>query len=152
MLTYNNRLNQSKDRIDDLERYASYFRGQNYFDGSHVAQNTLVFEAMQKHFNLLNQYQIDKWKSKGLSNQYLKTFGTIGDVLLNKPIKRMHVIFQGAGTLVQNENDIIAGGPIVNTYIVYKTSPKTINSNFVFRNCLFGAVRITNNTNSDTDK
>ena len=40
VLTYNNRLNQSKDRIDDLERYASYFRGKNYFDG---AQNTLVF-------------------------------------------------------------------------------------------------------------
>ena len=27
MLTYNNRINQSIDRIDDVERYASYFRG-----------------------------------------------------------------------------------------------------------------------------
>ena len=27
VLTCNNRLNQSKDAIDDLERYASYFRG-----------------------------------------------------------------------------------------------------------------------------
>ena len=78
MLTHNNRLNQSKDRIDDLERYASYFRGKNYFDGNNGAQITLVFQAVQKHFNLLNQYQIDKWKSKGLSNQYLNTFGTIG--------------------------------------------------------------------------
>ena len=34
VLTYNNRLNQSKDRIDDLERYVSYFRGKNYFDGN----------------------------------------------------------------------------------------------------------------------
>ena len=107
---------------------------------------------MQKHFNLLNQYQIDKWKSKGLSNQYLDTFGTIGDVVLNKPIKSMHVIFKGKGTLVQDDNDIIVGGPIINIYIVYKTSPKTINSNFVFRNCLFGAIKITNTTNSDTDK
>ena len=31
-LLYNNRQKQVKDRIDDLERYASYFRGKNYFD------------------------------------------------------------------------------------------------------------------------
>ena len=85
---------------------------------------------MQKHFNLSNVNQISKWKSKGLSNQYLDAVGTLGDVVLSKPIKSMHVIFKGKGTLVQNDNDIIAGGPIVNIYVVYKTSPKTINSNF----------------------
>ena len=47
---------------------------------------------------------------------------------------------------------LLAGGPIVNIYIVYKTSPKTINSNFVFENCLFGAIKTANTTNSDTDK
>ena len=61
ILTYNNRVNQSKDRIDDLERYASYFRGKNYFDGNDGAQNTLVFQTMQKHFNLLNKDQIGKY-------------------------------------------------------------------------------------------
>ena len=107
---------------------------------------------MQKHFKLINENQIHKWKSKGLSNQYLSTFGTIGDVILSKPIKPMHVIFKGKGTLVQDENDIISGGPIINIYIVYKASPKTINPNFVFKNCLFGAIKITTTTNSDTDK
>ena len=107
---------------------------------------------MQKHFNLSNVNQISKWKSKGLSNQYLGDVGTLGDVVLSKPIKPMHVIFKGKSTLVQNDNDIIAGGSIVNIYIVYKTSPKTINSNFVFKNCLFGAIKITNTSNSDTDK
>ena len=106
---------------------------------------------MQKHFKLINENQIDKWKSKGLSNQCLSTVGTIGDVILNKPIKPMHVIFKGKGTLVQDEN-IISGRPIINIYIVYKTSPKTINFNFVFRDCFFGAIKITNTTNSDTDK
>ena len=101
ILTYNNRLNQSRNRIYDLERYASYFRGKNYFDGNDGAQNTLVFQTMQKHFNLLNQDQIDKWISKGLSDKYLNTSGTIGDVVLSKPIKPMHVIFKGKGTLVQ---------------------------------------------------
>ena len=107
---------------------------------------------MQKHFKLLNGDQIDKWRSKGLSNQYLNGAGTVGDVVLSKPIKPMHAIFKGKGALVQNDNDIIAGGPIVKIYIVYETSPKTINSNFVFKNCLFGAIKIGSITNSDTDK
>ena len=50
VLIYNNRLNQSKDRIDDLERYASYFRGKNYFDGNDGAQNSLVFQVREKYF------------------------------------------------------------------------------------------------------
>ena len=107
---------------------------------------------MQKHFNLSNGNQISKWKSKGLSNQYLNAVDTLGDVVLSKPIKPMHVIFKGKDTLIQNYNDIIAGKPIVNIYIVYKASPKTINSNFVFKNCLFGAIKIANTTNSNTDK
>ena len=130
----------------------SYFWGKNYFEGIDGAQNALVFQTVQKHFNLSNVDEISKWKSKGLSNLYLNTVGTLGDVVLSKPIKPIHVIFKGKGTLVQNANDIIAGGPIVNIYIVYKTSPKTINSNFDFKNCSFGAIKTANTTNSDTDK
>ena len=107
---------------------------------------------MQKHFDLRNGDEVSRWKSKGLFNQYLGLVGTNGDVVLSKPIKPMHVIFKGKSALVQYDNDVIAGGPIVNIYIVYKTSLKTINSNFVFKNCLFGAIKITNTTNSDTDK
>ena len=87
-----------------------------------------------------------------MSNKYLNTLGTIGNVVLSKPIKPMNVIFKGKGILVQNDNDITAGGPIINIYKVYKTSPKTINSNFDFKNCLFVAIEIANITNSDTDK
>ena len=64
----------------------------------------------------------------------------------------MHLIFKGKGTLAQTETDIMSGGPIIKIYIVHKTSPKTINPNFAFRDCLFGAIKITNTTNSDTDK
>ena len=131
---------------------ATYFRGKKYFDGDDGTQNALVFQTVQKHFELLNGDQIVKWRSKGLYNQYLSGAGSVGDIVLSKPIKPMHVIFKGKGPLVQYDNDVIAGGPIVNIYIVYKTSPKTIISNFVFKNCLFGAVKTINTTNSDTDK
>ena len=87
-----------------------------------------------------------------MPNQYLNLVGTVGDIVLSKPIKPMHVIFKRKGSLIQDDNDIVAVGSIVNVYIVYKSSPKTINSNFVFRDCLFGAIKITNTTNSDTDK
>ena len=122
-----------------------------YFEGGDGAQNMLVFQAIQKHFNLSNVNQISKWKSKGLSNQYLNLVGTLDDIILSESIKPMHVIFRGKGLLYQKNNDVITGGRIINIYIVYKTSPKTISSNFVYKNCLFGAMKITNATNSDTD-
>ena len=87
-----------------------------------------------------------------MSNQYLYLAGTLGDIVLSKPIKPMHLIFKGKGALIQDDNDIIADGPIVNIYIFYKTSPQTINSDFVFKNCLFGAIKVANTTNSDTDR
>ena len=130
---YNNSINQLKERIDGLERYASYFRGKNYFNGNDGAQNTLVFQTMQKHFNLSNVDQISKWKAKGLSNQYLHLVGTVDDIVLSKPIKPVHVMVKRKGALIQDDNDIIAVGPIENIHIIYKTPPKTINSN-----CLFG--------------
>ena len=107
---------------------------------------------MQKYYKLSNKNQIDEWKSKGFSNQYFNVVGTLGSVVLSEPIKPMHVIFKRKSALVQNDNDTITGGPIVNIYIVYKIFPKTINSNIVFKDCLFGAIKITNTTNSDTDK
>ena len=49
VLTYNNRLNQAKDRIDELQRIASCFRGKNYFDGDGT-QNYLAFQGVYKYF------------------------------------------------------------------------------------------------------
>ena len=97
----------------------------------------LVFQTMQKHFNLSNVNQISKWKSKGLSNQYLNLNGTMCDVVLSKLIKDMYVIFKGKSILYQHDKDVIAGGPIVKIYIVYKTFSETINSSFVFKNFIW---------------
>ena len=103
--------------------------GKNYFEGNDGVQNALVLQTMQKHFNLSNVNQISKWKSKGFSNQYLN----LADIVLSKPLKPMQVIFKGKCTLIQDDSDIIAGGPRVNIYIVYRISPKTINSNLVLK-------------------
>ena len=40
----------------------SYFWGKNYFEDNDGAQNALVFQTMQKYFNLSNVNHISKWK------------------------------------------------------------------------------------------
>ena len=99
VLTHSNRLNQLKDRIDDLERYASYSRGKNYFDGNDGAQNSLVVQVRKKYFkdNLgSDSSSIRIWKSNGLSNQSLSLSGIVGrvdNIKMSKPIRPAYVIF-----------------------------------------------------------
>ena len=50
VLLYNNRPKEVKNRIDDLERYVSYLRGKNYFDGDDRTQNASVFQVKSKCF------------------------------------------------------------------------------------------------------
>ena len=71
---------------------------------------------MQKHFNLIKEHQIDKWKSKGLSNQYLDTFGIISDLMLSKPIKPMYAIFKGKGTTARGGQTLRVKGTNSNLY------------------------------------
>ena len=112
VLTYNNRLNQSKDRIHDLERYASYFRGKNYFDRNDGAQNTLVFQVGEKYFKnnfAGNSSKIEIWKSKGLSSQLLDLSGTVGtadDIKMSKPIRPAYVIFNHKKSFFENKKQI----------------------------------------------
>ena len=71
VLSYEYKLKQREDIMNDLERYASYFRGKNYFDGNDGAQNSLVFHVGEKYFKNnfgSNSSKIEIWKSKGLSS------------------------------------------------------------------------------------
>ena len=49
VLSYEHKLKQREDTINDLERDASYFRGKNYF-GDDGMQNYFVFQPMYKYF------------------------------------------------------------------------------------------------------
>ena len=71
MLSYEHKLKQREDTINDLERVASYVRGKNYFDSDDGTQNYLVFQPMYKYFKTCakssNTY-VSSSESKGLSN------------------------------------------------------------------------------------
>ena len=58
---------------------------------------------MQQYFTLTNKYEVNDWKSIGLSNQYLNPSGTIGDITLSEAIKPMHVTFNNGGIFVQKK-------------------------------------------------
>ena len=49
VLSYEHKLKQRGDTMHDLERDASYFKGENYFDNDGV-QNYFVFQPMYKYF------------------------------------------------------------------------------------------------------
>ena len=49
-MSYEHKLKQREDTINDLERVASYFRCKNYFDSEDGTQNYLVFQPMYKYF------------------------------------------------------------------------------------------------------
>ena len=73
---------------------------------------------------------------------------------MSKPIRPAYVIFNHKESFFeQKKENIIKSGSIVTIYIVYSPPQKTINSDNVLKNCLFGATKVTKpGDNTDTDK
>ena len=69
------------------------------------------------------------------------------------PEKPAGVRFSTDFFLYQKDKDLLTleNSPVINIYITYKTLAKNLNSEFTLRNCLFGAVKITNKSNTDKD-
>ena len=73
---------------------------------------------------------------------------------MSKPIRPAYVTFNHKDSFFeQKKENIIKGGSIVDIYIVYSLSQKTIDSDNVLKNCLFGAIKVTKpGDTTDTDK
>ena len=69
------------------------------------------------------------------------------------PGKPVGVRFSTDFFLYQKDKNLLTleNPPIINIYFTYKTLAKNLNSQFTLRNCLFGAVKTTNKSNSDKD-
>ena len=63
----------------------------------------------------------------------------------------MHVIFKGEAVLNQVIRNAKVGGRIINIYTVYRLSLKTASSSNALKNCLFGAIKVTNTAISDSE-
>ena len=136
--------NKSKDLLLDNELKklktfnTEYFEGKSYFEGGDGTQNMLVFQVKGEYFGRASLGSTERytWKSKGISDENCYYNGGNIDKKLTKP---MHVSLGSDQSFFQDTAKAIASS-VVNTYICYKLLPKTINSDNVFKNCLFGAI------------
>ena len=154
ILALESKLQQKKDTINENERGNSFARGLL----CHLQQSHLVYECKINSFNFTDK-KISKWKSTGAFN-YSDDFSMKGieDTKTNLPeLKndgRMYVYLQGNhfqqnSAVIPNINKIISIG-VINIYIVYKLDPitSTRNTDYTIQNALFGATKITKNTDS----
>ena len=125
----------------------------NYFEDDDT-QNYLVFQPTYKYFEITPTTNIIlSWKSKELSNKTIKPPGpnTVLAPELSYVGNKTRVEFNGR-FLTQNKI-IYHHKKIVNIYIVYEFILYNSNSNYsTLENCLFGAVKLTRDTDIDNFK
>ena len=94
----------------------------------------MVFQVKSIFFKLktLGNTKCNTWKSKGISDQSL--YFANGDIT-SKLIRPSHVVLGANDYFFQDSANVITNKNIVNVYITYKLTPKTINTDNVLKNC-----------------
>ena len=128
---------------------SSYFIGKSRFEEDGT-QNYLVFQPVSRHFKIIaNTKFISSWKSKGLSNKTITPYATSDNSLtplIDHDGSKVRIKFNN-GCLKQSNKLTYYYGHIVNIYIVYELDASSSNdSEPTLKNCLFGAVTVTKNT------
>ena len=155
-MSYESRVKQKEDTLHDLERYASYLRGKNSFDGSDGRQSYLVFQGVYKYCEdvdvseTLIKFYAKSWISKGISNENEKISSVLG-------FERLFIKYTYARIMLKFDESILrqklstSFGLIANYYIVYRLSSRTNSSSTILENFLFGKIKMTKK-NVDPDK
>ena len=127
---------------------SSYFIGKSHFeeDGK---QKYLVFQPISRNFKVIaNTDYVSSWKSKGLSAETIKP-PTTSDNSLTQALS-----YYGTETRVKFSSSCLkqpiisyTNGKVVNIFIVYELGASSSHDNDpTLKNCLFGAVTLTKNT------
>ena len=116
------KLKAEKNKIVKLQAFNSvYFSGKSHFKNGGT-QNYLVFQPIFRYFkNIGNTYNISTWKSKGLSDEIIKSPATSGNSLspsLNYIDFRLKIKFDGQ--CLKQDKVTFNHKTIVNIYIVYE--------------------------------
>ena len=133
---------------------SSYLIGKSRFEEDGT-QNYLVFQPINRYFkNIGSGNYIYYWKSEGLPDEKINSIKTSDYGItpkLNYYGTKTRVEFNGS--CLKQDSVTFNHGKVVNIYIVYEIS-KSINiSNYpTLKNCLFGAVSLTENANIDRYK
>ena len=139
----------AKIKFDEVQKKNNFDRGFFYY----LQQSYLVYEYKMDSFNFTSK-KISKWKSTSIficsddsSMKGIEDTKTKLPELKNDG--RMHVYLQG-NHFQQNSVIIPNNNNVINIYVVYKLDPisSTRNTDYTIQNALFGAMKITKNTNS----
>ena len=155
ILALKNELEKKEYTITENEIGISFNRGFFYY----LQQSNLVYECKVDSFVFDNK-RISKWKSTGVLNisDYYSMNG-IKDTKNETPAlendEKMYVYLKGShfqqNNVLTTNNYHVIHDNVINIYIVYKLDPITSKgTTFTIQNALFGAMQITENT--DTSK
>ena len=145
-----------KNELNKLKTFvSSYFIGKSHFEEDDT-QNYLVFQPIYKYFKAcsITQYveYVSEWKSKGLFNESIRAIST-SDNILNPTLscydakKNSSKIYW---RLFKQPKVLCTHEKVVHIYIVYELGAASSNdSDPTLKNCLFGAVALTKNTDVD---
>ena len=155
---FNKKLNSNKTKrllveneLKKLNNFdAAYFKGKNFF-GDDGTQNYLVFQKMNRCFKKIDKTRsISLWKSKGLSDEVIKS-PTIDNNSLAPKLeyldKKMLVKFDESCLVKQDE--FTFNEKTANIYIAYDLDSNLNNFDPTLQHFLFGAVKLTKNRDID---
>ena len=143
-----------QNELKKLKAFAlSYFIDKSHFEEDGV-QNYLVFQPIARYFKvntITNTDYVSSRKSKGLSAESIKPLTTTDNSLtpeLNYYGTKTRLKFNGS--CLQQWQISYTHSTIVNIYTVYELGASgSHNNDPTLKNCLFGAVTLTKNTDID---
>ena len=133
-------------KSDPVARQMPHF---TLLDGT---QNYLVFQPVYKYFEKTGN-KVSSCKSKGLPDEKIISTTTSTDKSATKTIydnARIKIKFNG--DLLRQNQVTYNHGPVVNIYIVYKTTSDIKTSNIALENCLLSAIKLIKNSDVDEYK
>ena len=133
-----------ENEFKKLQKFdSSYFKGKDYLE-----ENYLMFKSMNRYFKRIgNTKNVSSWKAKGLLDEVFKPPINNNSLApkLEYASELMFVKFDG-GCLIK-QYKLTSHKKIVNIYLVYDLDSNLNNFDLTLENCLFGAIKITKNTN-----
>ena len=141
ILAFENRLKQKEDIVNESERGISFNRGFFFY----IDQSDLVYDCKANSFNI-NSLKILTWKSTGVFNYNMNAVGNSGgEIPYLIDDGKLRVRSSGCYFI---QSKALKLNNTVNIYIVYRLNPisSTRNTDYTIQNALFGAMKITKNT------
>ena len=153
ILSFESRLKQKEDTINENERGLSFNRGFFY----HLQKCDFVYERKFSSFDANINKKISKWKSTGIfdyisSTKMIAVKNTTGE-LPDKNANNDDVYIYLNGNHFQQDMQNF-NNDIINIYCVYKLDPisSSRDNTFTVLNALFGSMQITKNADTSKNK